>query len=496
MRAEGSPRVGRPPQDQRLPNGFTVVLDEAVVRADGGRTLFGGSPARMLYLRPEAVRLLGGSRLTVRDAAGATLARILLDRGMAHPQLPARPASAAEVSVVVPVRDRPRELARLLSGLAAELDVVVVDDGSTSPRTAEVARAAGARVVRQEVSLGPAAARNRGLAEVAAPLVAFVDSDVVPRPGWLEALLPHFEDPALALVAPRVAGPLPVPSARPGGWVARYEQARSSLDMGASPAPVRPRGRVAYVPTAAVLARVSALGGGFAEQLQVGEDVDLVWRLVEAGWRVRYEPAGEVSHEHRVQVGEWLSRKAFYGTSAAPLALRHPGSVPVLASSPWAATVWALLLLQRRWSWVAAAAVTGAATARLARRLTRSDHPWRAAARLTPYGLVSTGWQTASLLMRHWWPLTAAACLVSRRARRAALVAALVEAAADRHRVAAAQDLVGYTVAHRLDDLAYGAGLWAGAWRYKTWAPLRPAISARASAVPSAGSTAGGGHRA
>ncbi|PRC62318.1 mycofactocin system glycosyltransferase, partial [Mycobacterium sp. ITM-2017-0098] len=60
------------------------------------------------------------------------------------------------------------------------------------------------RVLRNSRSKGPAAARNAGLAVCASDYVAFLDSDVVPRKGWLEALLGHFCDPAVALVAPRI----------------------------------------------------------------------------------------------------------------------------------------------------------------------------------------------------------------------------------------------------------------------------------------------------
>jgi mycofactocin system glycosyltransferase len=489
----------------RLPVGFAVRLDPAVIRADGGRTLFGGTPTtRLLYLRPAAVRRLTTDRLVVSDAASALLARLLLDRGLAVPDLdaglplPGTPG-AGDVTVVVPVRDRPELLGRLLARLGT-LRVVVVDDGSADDACVRVARGAGAEVVVHPASRGPAAARNSGLARVRTPLVAFVDSDVEPCPRWLEALLPHFADPAVALVAPRVVGAVD-PAADHAAdqaperglrgalhtWVAGYEASRSSLDLGPAPALVVPRGRVAYVPTAAVVARTAALGAGFAEELHVGEDVDLVWRLVEAGWRVRYEPAAQVSHEHRVHVREWLRRKAFYGTSAAPLALRHPGAVPPLASAPWSAAVWVLLLAQRRWSVPAALGVTAVATARLARRLERSEHPWRAAAALAPWALTSTGWQTASALMRHWWPLTLAGCLVSRRVRRAALVAAVVEAVADRRRVTTTLGPVRYGVAHRLDDVAYGTGLWWGAWRSRTARPLLPSFSGRVASVPPPG---------
>jgi mycofactocin system glycosyltransferase len=486
-----------PPAD-RLPNGFSVRLEQSVIRADRGRTLFGGSPARLLYLKPAAQRLLAGDRLTVADPGSGLLARLLLDRGLAVPDLAplppsgdaaARPAgtpSPADVTVVVPVQDRPDELARLLKALDPRLPVVVVDDGSGDDRTGQVARQAGAVVVRHEVGRGPAAARNAGLAHVRTPLVAFVDSDVEPCDGWLEALLPHFADPCLGLVAPRVLGAVHAmpDDGRVRRWVTEYEASRSSLDLGPAAALVAPRGRVSYVPTAAVVARRVALGAGFDERMQAGEDVDLVWRMVDAGWRVRYDPAAAVRHDHRVDVGPWLRRKAFYGTSAAPLALLHPGAVPPLAAAPWSAAVWALLLVQRRWAVAAAAGVTAVATVRLARRLERSDHPYRAAVQLAPWALTSTGWQTAAGLMRHWWPVTALTCLVSRRARRAALAAAVLEAIADRRRVDTRLGPLSYGVAHRLDDLAYGTGLWLGAWKHRTAAPLLPALSARASSVP------------
>lgn len=66
-------------------------------------------------------------------------------------------------------------------------------------------------MVRHPTSLGPAAARNTGLAAAATPLVAFLDSDVVPEPSWLPPLLAAFEDPAVGLVALRIVALPPVP---------------------------------------------------------------------------------------------------------------------------------------------------------------------------------------------------------------------------------------------------------------------------------------------
>ena len=103
-------------------------------------------------------------------------------------------------------------------------------------------------------SKGPAAARNTGLAASTTDFVAFLDSDVSPRRGWLEALLGHFCDPTVALVAPRIMG-----LAHSENLVARYEAVHSSLDLGQREAPVIPHSTVSYVPSAAIICRRSAI---------------------------------------------------------------------------------------------------------------------------------------------------------------------------------------------------------------------------------------------
>ncbi|MBV9205643.1 MAG: mycofactocin biosynthesis glycosyltransferase MftF, partial [Actinobacteria bacterium] len=332
----------------------------------GGTILVGGHPSRVLRLSPAGARHVAGwwSGAPVPDSPkGRALARRLLDTGIAHPVLDgASGPGPGAVTVVIPVRDRHAELARCLAGLGGTPRVIVVDDGSRDPSAVWcAAAAAGASVVRRPVNGGPAAARNTGLAVAGTPLVAFVDSDCAPQPGWLDALLPHFADPAVGAVAPRI---LPHETART--WLARYEGASSTLDMGHRPSIVRPGSRVPYVPGAALVVRKAAAGPGFAEDMQVGEDVDLVWRLAASGWRVRYEPAATVGHQHRVRLREWFARRQDYGTSAAALELRHPGAVRPLYASAWTAASWLAAALGRP---AAAAAVTGAGTALLARRL-------------------------------------------------------------------------------------------------------------------------------
>ncbi|MEU1520224.1 hypothetical protein ABZ490_50375 [Streptomyces sp. NPDC005811] len=122
-------------------------------------------------------------------------------------------------------------------------------------------------------------------------------------------------------------------------------------------------------------AGTDALGEGFDAGMWVGEDVDLCWRLVAAGRRVHYEPADRAAHEHRVRLGDWLRRKAVYGTGAHPLAERHPEFVAPAVFAPWSTAFAAALLAGRRWSVPAGAAVLGVVTVRIARKLDGTRHP-------------------------------------------------------------------------------------------------------------------------
>ncbi|GAB3112063.1 mycofactocin biosynthesis glycosyltransferase MftF [Janibacter alkaliphilus] len=461
-----------------LPTGFQVRLDPGTRSRDGGRTLYGGSGGRMVHLRPAALeRLQPTGTLEVGDPTSARLARMLLERGLAHPcWRPGTDDRLADVTVVVPVLDAPLQVDRLLRRLPG-VAVVVVDDGSTDPAAlAAVCRRHGARLLRHPVCRGPAAARNTGLATVRTPAVAFVDADVVLDRDALVALHRHLDDPRVALAAPRVLG-----LEEGGGPLARYEAARSSLDLGPEPALVRPHARVSYVPSAMMLARTGVLGTGFDERMRVAEDVDLVWRLSRTH-DVRYDPAIQVRHEHRTGTRAWLRRKAFYGTGAAPLARRHGSAVAPVVSPAWGLVVAGALLAQRRWSLPVAAVTTVVAELALARRLTGSRAPHRDAAAVIGLGLHATLAQTGSALLRHHWPVTAALAPFSARVRRAALAMTVLDAVLDHRRHAPGTDLVRYAVLRRADDLAYGLGLWRGCLAERSPRALLPLIRVRAAA--------------
>lgn len=454
-----------------VPAGFRLQRESTMRVTAGGTVLTGGTPWTLLRLTEtgaaRAARLLGGA--PVADAADAALARRLLAAGLAHPRPPRSPEIALEV--VVPVRDRAADLDRCLDTLHLGAAVVVVDDGSTDAAAlASVSARHGARLVRRRRSGGPAAARNAGLAATTADLVAFVDSDALVPAETLRRLADHLADPAVAAVAPRVR---PAPSvawpARPvwaaaavsvgpgGGVLARLGAARSPLDLGAEPALVRPGGRVGYAPTTVLVARRAAVtaAGGFDEALRYGEDVDLVWRLCDAGWSVRYDPACEARHREPASWSRWLARRFRYGSSAGPLARRHGARL----AGPALAGLTAPVMLARL-------AGRGAMPAGPAVRL-GAVAPARTL-------LALAGWATPL-----WWPVLLVTARRHRRARAGLAAAAVVPPLVEWGRRRPALDPLRWTAAALADDAAYGAGVWLGAVRARTSTPVLPRLRTR-----------------
>jgi mycofactocin system glycosyltransferase len=440
-----------------------LAADPSLSRLAGGRTLLGGSPYRVLRLTEAGARLaegwLGGEAVA-KSAGQRRLADQLVSAGLVHPRYTAGPFTAADVTAVIPVRDDPR-VAAMRAPLAELAGVVVVDDGSAVPLPGAAVRHPAAR--------GPAAARNTGWRLADTQLVAFLDADVVPEPGWLQALLPHFADPRVAAVAPRVRS-------RPGRTVLeRYEWERSPLDLGPLPAVVRPGSRVGYVPTAALVVRISALRAveGFEESMRFGEDVDLVWRLAGRGLRVRYEPASQVRHAPRSRWPAWARQRFDYGTSAAPLALRHGAAAAPLRVSPWTLACWAALAAGRP----AAAAGTALITASLLpRKLRTVGVPARESVALALRGHWGAGRMFADAVTRSWWPVAVPALAASRNGR-LLLAAAYARHITDWRAARPPLPLPQWLAARIADDLAYGAGVWWGALRHRTLAPLCPDTS-------------------
>jgi mycofactocin glycosyltransferase len=461
-----------------LPDTFVLTEDPSTLTFDGGTVLLGGSPLRLFRISERARDLVAGWRAGAPVGAGGPaqlLARRLVSSGAFVPRPSASTFDPEDVTVVVPVRDRPAQLQRLLETLGGLACVVVDDASADAAATKEITARHGARFVGLAVNSGPAAARNAGLAGVDSSIVAFVDSDCVPAEGWLTPLLGHFDDPLVAAVAPRV---VPAPRGPGAGAVLRYEARRSPLDRGPREGLVRPGSPIPFVPSAALLVRSDVSSGPelFDPALRGGEDVDLVWRLGEAGWDVRYVPSSTVAHDGPAALGPFLARQAFYGSTAGPLALRHGEALAPVHTSAWSLAVWGLALARRP---VLAQAALAASVAILANRLAGLVRdPVAVAGRIAGGGTARSALPALGNLVRAWSPVLLLG-LASRRTRKASALALLVPVVRDWANDAGTLDPVRYAALHVADDAAYGAGVWAGCARARTVLPLVPRISWR-----------------
>lgn len=202
------------------------------------------------------------------------------------------------ISVVVPVRNRRDLLAQMLDGLEAQtfkdFEVVVVDDGSTDGCEAE-ARARHdhglpVRVVRSD-GQGAVAARRLGVTHARGDVLAFTDSDCIPRPGWLEAGIK-----ALETGADVVKG-----ATHPARWpLEPFERSMASFDEGLYPTCNMFYRRDVYDRVGGFDPRAGEqLGfrlGRRARGLGFGEDTLLAWRALRGGAAFRYEEAAAVDH--------------------------------------------------------------------------------------------------------------------------------------------------------------------------------------------------------
>ena len=188
-------------------------------------------------------------------------------------------------------------LRALYDGACPPTEVVVVDTGSTDDSVSELA---GWPQVMVEVigrDLGTAVAANRGLAVTEAPVVAVLAPEVVVEAGFGEALTALFEaQPNLGAAAGKIIAPDGQTLVSAGGAVDEPTMMARHRGRGQ---PVEGRwdtpGEVAYAPASLMVLRRRAVEevGGFDEAFQPGAyaDVDLCYRLREAGWRVRYDPS-------------------------------------------------------------------------------------------------------------------------------------------------------------------------------------------------------------
>jgi glycosyltransferase involved in cell wall biosynthesis len=254
----------------------------------------------------------------------------------AAPAFEDRTSDRPLVSVVVCTRNRPDSALVAVRSLLAmhyrPFEIVLVDNAPSSDATKEAVLAAygedsRVRYVR-EPRPGLSCARNRGLTEASADIVAFTDDDVTVDPWWLDGIVRGFRAaPDVACVTGMIVTAQLENSAQlyfhlREEWGAVCQRRVFDLADNRDDSPLYPYSPGIFGAGAnfAVSRVVMKEIGGFNEALGAGtlsgggEDLEMFMRIILSGNRIVYEPAAIVSHYHRTDLAELTRQMRAYGT--------------------------------------------------------------------------------------------------------------------------------------------------------------------------------------
>ena len=256
------------------------------------------------------------------------------------------PSNYPYISIIIPVRNRPEEIAACLQSLSRldypgeRMEIIVVDDASDD-HTPDVVSTFPVRLIPLKERRQASFCRNLAAQNAKGEILAFLDSDCLAGSLWLRELIPAFNDPYNGAVG----GMIDSYSNEKG--LDRYEKVKSSLNMGYWPRSSREGDRFFYLPSCNLLVRKALFLelGGFREDIVVGEDVDICWRVQDQGHHVEYRPLGMVHHKNRNKIRPFCARRFDYGTSEPSLQQSHARRVKQLILPPFDVLFWGLVLL-------------------------------------------------------------------------------------------------------------------------------------------------------
>lgn len=236
-----------------------------------------------------------------------------------------------KVSIVVASYNGSRTLHACLDSLARlnypNYEVILVDDGSTDATPHLATLYPSVRYLRQQ-NMGLSVARNVGIQNAAGEIVAFTDDDCRADEDWLYYLVgdllkgefvgiggPNFLPPEDSAVAAAVM-------ASPGGPAHVMLNDREAEHI--------PGCNMAFYRWALL-----EIGGFDPIFRKAGDDVDICWRLQQAGFAIGFSPSAFVWHYRRSTPAAYLKQQSGYGEAEALLAHKHPEYFNPLGGSLW-----------------------------------------------------------------------------------------------------------------------------------------------------------------
>jgi len=236
-----------------------------------------------------------------------------------------------KISAIICTHNRAAWLPKAIRSLAeqdlprGDYEIMVVDNASTDA-TKEIVLRLMSEIpnLRYAYSEKPGLsnARNRGIAEAAAPVVAFLDDDALADRGWLSAILDSFKsEPPPACVGGPVEPWWEIPQP---GWFPVSLVGCHNRFYGAVAHPYRyPAEQPIGCNMAFLKERVVGIGGFSADLQKYNDETELISRIVRAGGAIFYEPRARVRHlvaKERLGLGWQIKRHYEEGKSLAGMA--------------------------------------------------------------------------------------------------------------------------------------------------------------------------------
>jgi glycosyltransferase involved in cell wall biosynthesis len=208
-----------------------------------------------------------------------------------------------------------------------ELEIILIDDGSTDATAAIARRHRRARVVTVPHG-GLGAARNEGIRQAGGDVVAYLDSDAYPCPEWPYYLALGFDSSRVG----GVGGPNLPPARDPVGAhiVARAPGGPVHVLVSDDRAEHVPGCNMAFWKEV-----LEGLGGFDPIYTAAGDDVDFCWKVLDHDWEIGFHPAALVWHHRRASLGTYLRQQRSYGRSEALVEARNPERFTGIGTARW-----------------------------------------------------------------------------------------------------------------------------------------------------------------